>query len=71
MHTGFGKWFALKYSNPADTFAIFDTFESDEGRGAHLGGPIAAALMENAPTLLHTPPDIGQNDILASRVDPP
>jgi len=32
------------------TFGIFDVFPSDDGRQAHLNGPIAAALMEQAPT---------------------
>jgi len=34
------------------TFGIFDTFEAEEGRQAHLNGPIAAALMANASALL-------------------
>lgn len=64
------QWFALKYTKPEETYAIFDTFESNEGRNAHLGGPIAEALLAHAPTLLSSPPDIGHVDVLASRVDP-
>ena len=36
-------WFALQ-TGPS-TFARFDAFADDEGRKAHLAGPIAAALM--------------------------
>jgi len=43
-------WFALKLG-PA-SFAIFDAFHDEAGRQAHLSGPIAKALMANAPELL-------------------
>lgn len=39
-------WFALRLG--PSTFGIFDTFADESGRSAHLGGPIAAALMANA-----------------------
>ena len=41
------------------TFGIFDAFESNEGREAHLKGPIAAALMERAAELLAGAPKFG------------
>ncbi len=44
-------WYALKLD--ATTYAIFDTFAEDSGRDAHLNGKVAAALLENAPVLLH------------------
>ena len=40
-------WFALRLG--PTTFAIFDAFEDEAGRQTHLNGPIAKALMANAP----------------------
>ena len=59
-------WFALQ--TDATTFWIVDAFPGDDERQAHLGGPIAAALMENADRLLAEPPDIEMADVLASKV---
>jgi len=56
-------WYAVRINE--NTFGIFDTFETEEGRSAHLNGPIAAALMANADRLLAKPPVIEQIDILA------
>src|SRR5215470_7457242 len=58
-------WYAIKFSE--NTFGIFDTFESDEGREAHLNGEIAAALMANADELLAEPPQIEKVDVLAAK----
>ncbi len=49
----------------ASTFGIFDTFETEEGRKAHLAGKIAAALMANANELLSKDPVIEFVDLLA------
>jgi quinol monooxygenase YgiN len=57
------SWYALKMS--ADTFGVFDTFEDEAGREAHLKGKIAAALMENADALLSQPPKIEKVELLA------
>ena len=57
------RWYALQMG--ASTFGVFDTFAADEGRQAHLDGPIAAALMENAEALLAEPPRIEHVDLLA------
>ena len=57
------RWYALQIG--PTTFGIFDTFETDEGRKAHLNGPIAAALMANASTLLAKEPVIEMVDLLA------
>jgi quinol monooxygenase YgiN len=59
-------WFALKLG--PSTFAIFDAFDDDAGRQAHLTGKIAAALMEKAPELLAKPPNIQKVDVLAAKV---
>jgi quinol monooxygenase YgiN len=47
---------------------IFDAFEDDAGRKAHLNGPIAAALMSKAAELLAEPPKIEQVDLLAAKL---
>lgn len=57
------SWYALKLG--PSTFGIFDTFEADAGRQAHLSGPIASALMARAGELLSAPPVIEQLDLLA------
>jgi quinol monooxygenase YgiN len=49
----------------ASTFGIFDTFETEEGRKAHLAGKIAAAFMANAGELLSKDPVIEFVDLLA------
>ena len=49
-------WFAVQFDRA--TFAIFDAFESEAGREAHLNGRIAAALMAKASELLAEPPRI-------------
>ncbi len=59
-------WYAVKMDER--TFGIFDSFPDDDGRQAHLAGPIAAALMENADRLLAEPPSIEQIDILAAKL---
>jgi quinol monooxygenase YgiN len=59
-------WFAIQMG--PSTFGIFDVFPDDSGRQAHLNGPIAAALMENADELLAEAPKIEQIDVLASKL---
>jgi quinol monooxygenase YgiN len=56
-------WFAIRLG--PTTFGIFDTFRDDSGRQAHLAGQVAAALMENAPSLLSADPVIEPVEILA------
>ena len=55
-------WFALRLG--PSTFGIFDAFDDETGRQAHLKGPIAQALMANAETLLSQPPSIEPIDVL-------
>jgi len=59
-------WFALRIG--PSTFAIFDAFPNEEGRQAHLAGPIAAALMAKASELLSAPPSIEKVDVLAAKL---
>jgi quinol monooxygenase YgiN len=55
-------WFALRLS--PSTFGIFDAFEDEAGRQAHLTGPIAQALMAKAPELFASPPSIEPIEVL-------
>ena len=57
------SWYALKIG--PSTFGIFDTFNDEGGREAHLKGKIAAALMQHADELLATPPLIEKVELLA------
>jgi len=57
------RWYALQLG--PSTFGIFDTFETEAGRKAHLDGPIAAALMANASALLAKDPIIEMVDLIA------
>jgi len=59
------SWYAWQISE--STFGIFDTFEAESGREAHLSGPIAAALMANADRLLAKPPVIEKLTVLAAK----
>jgi len=58
-------WYALKEGE--DRYGIFDTFNDEAGRDAHLNGEIAKALMAKASELFSEPPKIHKIDILAAR----
>jgi quinol monooxygenase YgiN len=60
------SWFATQ-EGPS-SFAIFDTFDDESGREAHLNGKVAAALMAKAGELLAKPPAIHKIDILADKL---
>jgi len=55
-------WFALKLS--PTTFGVFDAFNNEAGRQAHLQGPIAQALMAKADDLFVVPPSIEAIEVL-------
>jgi quinol monooxygenase YgiN len=59
-------WFAVRFGR--DTFAIFDAFEEEAGRDAHLNGAVAAALMAHAGELLAVAPVIRKADVLADKL---
>lgn len=59
-------WFALRLA--PSTFAIFDAFADEAGRQNHLNGPIAKALMAQAPSLLATPPVIERLDVVGAKL---
>ena len=58
-------WYAVR-SGPS-SFGIFDSFDDDSGRQAHLSGKVAEALMANADELFSSPPQINQLDVLADK----
>ena len=62
------SWFAIK--DGPSSFAIFDTFDDEAGRDAHLNGKVAAALMEKAKegNLFAEPPQIHKLEILADKL---
>src|SRR4030081_1433377 len=61
-------WFAIQ-EGPS-SFAIFDTFDDEAGRDAHLNGKVAAALTEKAKTgdLFAKAPVIHKLGILADKL---
>jgi len=59
-------WFALRLG--PSTFAVFDAFRDEAGRQNHLNGPIAKALMAQAPNLLATPPVIEPMEVLGVKL---
>ena len=56
-------WYAFKLSDT--TYGIFDTFEGEDARQAHLNGQIPVALGQVAGDLLAADPDIRTTDIIA------
>jgi quinol monooxygenase YgiN len=56
-------WYAFKVSDT--TYGIFDTFEDEDGRQAHLNGEIPTALGQVGPDLLAADPDIRTVDVIA------
>lgn len=58
-------WYSFKIDE--NTFGIFDTFEDESGRDAHLSGTIAKALMENAGRLLSEDPKIEKIEVLSAK----
>lgn len=59
-------WFAVRFD--ASTFAIFDAFDYEAGREAHLAGQVAAALMAHADDLLASAPQIRKANVLADKL---
>ena len=58
-------WYAIEEGPGA--YAIFDTFDTQEDRQAHLDGKVAAALMEKAEDLFAEPPQIHKLTLLAAK----
>ena len=64
--TGTTAWFAFRVA-PA-TFGIFDTFNDEDGRIAHVNGEVAKALFARAEELFTAHPEIKPVDIVAEKV---
>jgi quinol monooxygenase YgiN len=62
------SWFAIQEA--PGRFAIFDTFDNEAGRDAHLNGKVAAALMEKAKAgdLFANTPEVHKIEILADKL---
>lgn len=60
---GTKTWYALKLS--PGTYGIFDTFDDESGRQAHLSGKVAEALMAKAADLFSVTPVIEKVDLIA------
>jgi hypothetical protein len=58
-------WYAFKIDDTH--YGIFDTFETVEGRQAHLDGEIPKALAQVGDELLAKAPDIRPVDVIASK----
>jgi quinol monooxygenase YgiN len=63
---GTKTWYAIKMG--PSSYGIFDTFEDEAGRDAHLNGKVAAALKEKAADLFAKPPRIDKIELIAAKV---
>jgi quinol monooxygenase YgiN len=59
-------WFAIRMG--PSSFLIFDAFETEAGRHAHLSGKVAAAVMGKSAELFASPPDIDRIDLIAAKL---
>ncbi len=60
------SWYAIRMGT--SKFGIFDTFNDEAGRKAHLSGRIAEALFEKASELFSEAPKVEEVDILAEKL---
>lgn len=58
-------WYGIKEDDGA--YAVFDTFDDEAGRDAHLHGDIAKALMANAKELFSNELNIHKIQIVADK----
>ena len=59
------SWYGVKMG--PGMYGVFDTFEDEDGRDAHLSGEIAKALMANAKDLFSNEIKIEKMEILADK----
>jgi quinol monooxygenase YgiN len=59
-------WFAIRFGRLE--YGIFDVFEDDAGRTAHLDGPVGTALKERGAELFAGEPEIVPVDVLADKL---
>ena len=58
-------WYGVKMAE--GMYGVFDTFDDEAGRDAHMNGAIAKALMAKAPELFSNEIRIEKMEILASK----
>jgi quinol monooxygenase YgiN len=63
---GTTAWFAIRMG--PRTFGIFDVFDNERGREAHLQGKVAQQLMARAPQLFANELEIQRLDVLADKL---
>jgi quinol monooxygenase YgiN len=63
--SGTVSWFGLKEDEC--NYSVFDTFNDEAGRDAHLNGEIAKALMAKASEMFASQPQIHKINILADK----
>jgi quinol monooxygenase YgiN len=59
------SWFGLKEDE--GNYSVFDTFDDEAGRDAHLNGEIAKALMAKADELFSEAPQIHKIAVVANK----
>lgn len=64
--SGTVSWYAIRMGKLK--FGIFDTFNDEAGRQAHVSGKVAEALFARASELFSQAPKIEQIDILAEKL---
>jgi quinol monooxygenase YgiN len=63
---GTTAWFAVRFGR--GEYGIFDVFPNDEGRDAHLAGPVAQALVQRGGELFTQAPRIQRLVVLANKM---
>jgi len=63
--TGTVSWYGIKEDD--DRYAVFDTFDDEASRDAHLHGDIASALMAKASELFANKIEVHRIDIIADK----
>jgi len=58
-------WYGVKMA--PGMYGVFDTFNDEHGRDAHMSGDIAKALMAKAPELFENQIQIEKLEILATK----
>ncbi|MDH2427529.1 antibiotic biosynthesis monooxygenase [Sphaerisporangium sp. TRM90804] len=59
-------WFAVRIN--CTTFGVFDVFDDDDARRAHLAGRVVGALQARSDEFLSRPATIERVDVLAAKL---
>jgi quinol monooxygenase YgiN len=65
--SGTRVWYALQFHG-TNEFTLWDFFESDAGRNAHINGKAAAAVFASAEELFASSPDVAMFDVVAASI---